>query len=138
MASKQLIEVEKITIEHPLSAKSPTIVWRMISTAAGLQKWIADYVMEDGQIMTFTWGELWTERDTKTSRVIAREKNHFIRLKWDDIEEDYAYWEMRLEKSEVTGHLVLVITDFASHDDLDYLKSLWSGNLERLHRVSGL
>lgn len=129
---------EKITIEYPLSARSPGIAWGLISTAAGLQKWIADHVEEDGATMTFTWGEPWTQRDTKTSQVIEKEKNHYIRMKWDYIEEDYAYWEMRIEKSEVTGHLVLVITDYAPADDLDYLRGLWNGNLERLHRASGL
>lgn len=129
---------QKITIEYPLSARSPGIVWGLISTAAGLQKWIADYVSEDGSTMTFTWGEAWTQKDIKTSQVIRKEKNHYIRLKWDYIEEDYAYWEMRIERSEVTGHLVLVITDFGPADDLDYLRDLWNGNLDRLHRVSGL
>lgn len=129
---------QKITIEYPLSAKSPSIVWALISTDAGLQKWIADYVTEQGDTMTFTWGEAWTQQDIKTSRIIAKEKNHYIRMKWDYIEEDYAYWEMRIDKSEITGHLVLVITDFGPADDLDYLRDLWNGNLETLHRVSGL
>lgn len=130
---------QKITIEYPLAAKSSGIVWGLISTAAGLQKWIADYVTEDGDTMTFTWGQAWTQRDTKVSRILMREKQQRVmRMKWDYIEEDYAYWEMRVEKSEITGHLVLVITDFGPADDLDYLRDLWNGNLERLHRVSGL
>lgn len=130
---------QKITIEYPLAAKSSGIVWGLISTAAGLQKWIADYVTEDGDTMTFTWGQAWTQRDTKVSRILMREKSQRVmRMKWDYIEEDYAYWEMRVEKSEITGHLVLVITDYGPADDLDYLRDLWNGNLERLHRVSGL
>lgn len=128
-----------ITIEYPLAARSPAIAWELISTAAGLQKWIANYVTEDGPTMTFTWGEAWTQRDTKTARIIEKRKSSYkIRMKWDYIEEDYAYWEMRIDKSEVTGHLVLTITDFGPADDLDYLRDLWNGNLERLHRVSGL
>ena len=35
---------KKITIEYPLTTKSPNIVWEMISTSSGLQKWMADYV----------------------------------------------------------------------------------------------
>lgn len=129
---------QKVTIEYPLSARSPAIVWGLISTAAGLQKWIADYVTEEDGVLTFTWGHLWTQRDTKVSQIMEKQKNHYIRLKWDYIEESYAYWEMRIEKSEVTGLLVLVITDFAYADDADYLRDLWNGNLERLHRISGL
>lgn len=130
---------EKITVEYPLSARTPGIVWNLISTVAGLQKWIANYVTEqpDGTL-SFTWGEAWTEQDTKSACVLEKKKNKFIRLKWDYIEEDYAYWEMRIEKSEISGHFTLVITDFAYADDLDYLRDLWNANLERLHRVSGL
>lgn len=130
---------QKITIEYPLSAKSPTIVWSLISNAAGLQKWIADYVEEADGKMLFKWGEAWTEQDAKTSTIISREKNMFIRMRWEAPEYDEStYWEMRIDKSDLTGHLNLVITDFADHDDVDYLKNLWDGNLNRLHNISGL
>ena len=45
---------------------------------------------------------------------------------------------MRLEESECTGSLALLITDFADADEEDSLRGLWSGNLDRLHRASGL
>ena len=128
----------KITIEYPLMTKSPGIVWSLISNAAGLQKWIANYVTEDGPHMTFTWGEAWTEQDTHTSLILEKKKNQYIRMKWDYIEEDYAYWEMRIEQSEMTGNLNLVITDYAYPDDTDYLHDLWDDNLSRLHQISGL
>jgi len=125
--------------EYPLSAKSPKIVWDMISNAAGLQKWIADKVIENGDEMTFTWGHPWTERDTKVSKVLELEKFSHIKMKWDYQEDDAnAYWEMRIGQSEVTGHLVLEITDYADAEDLDDLSGIWDDNLVRLHRVSGL
>lgn len=134
------MEKQKITIEYPLSVKSPNIIWGLISNAAGLQKWIADYVSEDDDsLMTFTWGEAWTEQDTKISRILEIEKFHYIRLKWvgrsDEVD---GYWELRIEKSELTDNLSLVITDFANPDDADYIKDLWNGNLNKLHNVSGL
>ena len=129
----------KITKEYPLSAKSPKIIWDMISNAAGLQKWLADEVTEHGDVITFTWGQPWTERDTKTARILEREKHSHIRMLWDYHEDEpEAFWEMRIEKSELTGHLHLTITDYAEEDDTDALNDLWDANLERLHRVSGL
>ena len=128
----------KITIEYPLATKSPTIIWNLISTASGLQKWIANHVTEDGTHLTFTWGESWTEQDTHTSELLEKKKHSHIRMKWDYIEEDYAYWEMKMEKSEITGLYHLVVTDFAYPDDTDYLHSLWDDNMDRLHRISGL
>ena len=69
--------------EYSVSAKSPKIVWDMIGNAAGMQKWLADSVTEDGNHWTFTWGKPWTERDTKVSEVLEIVKPCYIRLKWD-------------------------------------------------------
>ena len=134
--------MQKITIEYPLLTRSPKIVWDMISNAAGLQKWLADKVVEEagGDMMTFTWGQPWTERDTKQSRILDMKQFNYIRMLWDYHEDTpEAYWEMRIEQSDVTGLLSLLITDFASDDEEESdLRGIWDDNLERLHRVSGL
>ena len=133
--------MQKLTIEYPLSTNSPKIVWDMISNAAGMQKWLADKVIEsDDNTMTFTWGHPWTERDTKQSRILDVEKFDHIRMIWDYHEDTpEAYWEIRIEQSDLTGKLNLLITDFASDDDEEEdLRGIWDDNLERLHRVTGL
>ena len=130
---------EQLDIEYPLATKSPTIVWEQISSAHGLERWMADHVRQDEDVMTFTWGEPWTQQDTKTARIIDFCKNDHIRLKWiDDEEEDLPYWEMRIGRSELTGMLCLQITDFAIAGESGDLRDLWNGNIERLHRASGL
>ena len=128
----------KICIDYPLSTKSHSIVWNLIGHAHGLSKWLADYVEEKNGIFTFKWGETWTQQDVRTSEVIGAEENHYIRLKWDVNEDDEDYWEMRIEKSDFTGKLSLIITDHVDDDDVDYMKEVWNGNLERLHAISGL
>ena len=133
--------MQKLTIEYPLSTNSPKIVWDMISNAAGMQKWLADKVIESGDnTMTFTWGHPWTERDTKQSRILDVEKFDHIRMIWDYHEDTpEAYWEIRIEQSDLTGKLNLLITDFAADDDEEEeLRGIWDDNLERLHRVTGL
>ncbi|MBP3259953.1 MAG: hypothetical protein J6M01_02520 [Prevotella sp.] len=132
--------MQKLTIEYPLSTQSPRIVWELISNAHGLQKWLADNVTEEADTLTFTWGHPWTERDTKQSRVIEKEKYSYIRLLWDYHEDTpEAIWEMRIEKSDLTDELNLLITDYAQDDEEEAeLRELWDANLERLHRVSGL
>ena len=131
--------MQKITLEYPLSTKSTRLVWDMISNAAGLQKWLADQVVEDEQSMTFTWGHPWTERDTKKSRILEKERMNYIRMLWDYHEDTpEAYWEMKIMESDLTGMLSLLITDFAADDDEENdLRDLWDANFERLHRVSG-
>ena len=131
--------MQKLTLEYPLSTKSTRLVWDMISNAAGLQKWLADQVVEEEDSMTFTWGRPWTERDTKTSRILEKEKMNYIRMMWDYHEDTpEAYWEIRIEESDVTGMLSLLVTDFAADDDEEAdLRGIWDDNFERLHRVSG-
>ena len=132
--------MQKLTIEYPLKTKSPKLVWAMISNATGLQKWIADKVVATDDTLTFTWGHPWTERDTKQSRILSIKTFEHIRMMWDYHEETpEAYWEMRIGKSELTGQLSLLITDYAADDDEEAdLRGIWDDNLERLHRVSGL
>ena len=131
--------MQKITLEYPLSTKSTRLVWDMISNAAGLQKWLADQVVEDEESMTFTWGHPWTERDTKKSRILEKARMNYIRMLWDYHEDTpEAYWEMKIIESDLTGMLSLLITDFAADDDEENdLRDLWDANFERLHRVSG-
>ena len=130
---------QRIDIEYPLATKSPNLVWEQISSAHGLERWIADHVTEENGVFTFTWGEPWTEQDIRQAKLIEYVRYDHIRLKWDyDDEDDDSYWEMRLEKSELTNHLNLLITDFADDDDADGLRILWESNLDRLHRASGL
>ena len=131
--------MQKLTLEYPLSTKSTRLVWDMISNAAGLQKWLADQVVEDEQSMTFTWGHPWTERDTKKSRILEKERMNYIRMLWDYHEDTpEAYWEMKIMESDLTGMLSLLITDFAADDDEENdLRDLSDANFERLHRVSG-
>ena len=129
---------QKIEIEYPLTTKSPNIVWEQISSAHGLERWLADHVTEEDGVFEFTWGEPWTEQDVRQAHLIEYVKYDHIRLKWVDEEDNDDYWEMRIEQSDLTGHLNLLITDFAEDDDADGLKILWESNLDRLHRASGL
>ena len=131
---------QRIDIEYPLKTKSPNIIWEQISNAHGLERWLADHVTEEDGIFTFTWGEPWTQQDIRKAHLIEYVKYDHIKLKWDydDDMDDDAYWEMRIEKSDLTHLLTLLITDFAEDDDAEGLRILWESNLDRLHRASGL
>ena len=130
---------QKIEIEYPLTTKSPNIIWEQISSAHGLERWLADHVTEEEDgVFEFTWGEPWTEQDVRRAHLIESVKYDHIRLKWDEDDNEEDYWEMRIGQSDLTGHLNLLITDFADDDDADGLRILWESNLDRLHRASGL
>jgi uncharacterized protein YndB with AHSA1/START domain len=131
---------QKINIEYPLATASPAIIWEQISSAHGLERWFANHVTEENGVFTFTWGEPWTEQDIRQAHIVETIKHDHIRLKWDheDEDDDESYWEMSIQKSDLTHNLNLVITDFADDDDIDGLKILWESCLDSLHRASGL
>ena len=129
---------QRIDIEYPLSARKPDIVWALISTDHGLRRWLADEVNEENGVISFTWGQPWTDHHTLEAHVVEREKNSHIRFRWVEEEEEGAYWEMKIVQSELTGELTLCVVDYAPKDEVDDLLALWDGNMERLHQTSGL
>jgi hypothetical protein len=129
---------QKFTIEHSLSANSENIIWDQISTVDGLSKWVADDVGKNGNVFTFTWGQPWKNNESRQATLLSSKKNKFIRFKWNDDEDKEDYWEIAIERYELTGDYSLLITDFAEKNELDDQKELWLNSLEQLHRSSGL
>lgn len=129
---------QKISIERELKSSSQSIIWNLISTAAGLSRWLANEVTQDGDRLSFTWGELWKHHEIKTAVITEVVKNSSFRYKWENEEDEAAYIELRMEKSDLTNEFILVITDYAEPDDVESLKDLWYGDLERLHQNTGL
>lgn len=128
----------QIEIEHVLRSRSRSIIWGLISTAEGMQRWIANEVTQDGDTLTFTWGKSWECHQVKSARVLlSDERDRRFRFRWEDDEED-VYVELRVERSALTGDYVLHITDFAEEDDADDMRELWDGDLQRLYRNTGV
>lgn len=136
--TEETMTKKKISIEYGLSCRSERIIWPLLSTPAGLTKWLADEVTAEGDILTFTWGEVWSHHEVRSARIIDKVPYSYIRLQWVNEEDPDAYLEMRIEKGDITDDFVLLITDFADEDDVDVLKDIWTANLERLHTSTGL
>jgi uncharacterized protein YndB with AHSA1/START domain len=129
---------QRLELEYPLNARKPDILWSLMSTDHGLERWIADRVNEKDGVLELTWGDLWAEHHTMYARILEREKNSHIRLKWTDEQDPDAFWEMRIGRSELTEEVCLCVVDYTWPEDIDDLHELWDGNLERLHQSSGL
>ena len=129
---------EKLNIEYPLAARKPDLVWQLISTDHGLGRWLADEVIEQDGIISFTWGQPWADHHTLSAHVVERTKNSHIRFRWVEEDDPDAFWEMRIGQSELTGELCLCVVDYAPTSEIEDLQSLWDGNMERLHQTSGL
>lgn len=129
---------EKVSIEKELKSRSANIIWPLISTAAGLEKWVADEVINKGDRLQFTWGEVWQPHEIRTARILERVKNSHVRYCWDNDTDEDAYWELEMRKSEITDDYILIITDFALPEDVDGLEDLWEINLNKLRHRTGL
>ena len=132
------MESNKISIERELRSKSANIIWALMSTPEGLAKWLADEVTRDGDTLTFTWGNTWSHHETRTAAVIDRKDYEYIRLRWSEDEYRDTYLELRMEKSDITGDYILVITDYAPDGDTATLEDIWDAHMDALHRSTGL
>ena len=129
---------KKVYIEHVLNSSSKNLIWSLISTASGLERWMADEVTEKNGELTFRWGETWTHHDILTAYIIDKVKETSMRFKWDTDDDPDCYVELGMMKSDLTGYYTLTITDFAYEEDVESMEDLWAEDLERLHRSTGL
>lgn len=127
----------KLQLEYTLNSTSRNIIWQLIATAEGLERWIADRVSIDGTVMTFTWGDDWRHHECRTATLVACERYKKVRWKWDD-EDDDSYVEIVMQRSVISGQYSLQITDFFPDDDEEWLQSTWQHNFKRLRRSSGV
>jgi hypothetical protein len=54
-----------------------------------------------------------------------------------DDEDDKAYLEFRIKKSEITEETILYITDFAEKGEINDAKQLWESQLNDLAKCMG-
>ena len=131
------MQKQRLDIEYPLNPGKPDILWMLMSTDHGLERWLADEVKEQDGVLSLTWGNPYNEQHTLHAKIVERQKNSHIKLQWVDEDDPEAYWEMRIGRSELTEDLCLCVVDYAPDEDIDDLRDLWDGNLERLHQSSG-
>jgi len=84
------------------------------------------------------WGKSWSHHETKTATIGETVKNSHFRFHWDSEEDRNTFVELRIERGELTNDHILIITDHAEIEDVDFLEGFWEDNLDRLHRTCGL
>lgn len=133
-AEKQLKLPEppnKLELEYIIHA-SPALLYEFISTPSGLSEWFADNVNIQESIYSFIWGG-----SEQKARLLSARENKSIRFQWLD-RSPASYFELRIEKNELTDELSLFITDFAdSPDEISSLERLWNEQVHRLMKVIG-
>lgn len=110
---------------------SPTILFNFLSTASGLGQWFADRVITTDKKYIFTW-----DGSDDEAEVMELIEDEYIKFRWNGSSDD-EFFSFRVQKSEVTNDTILVITDFATPDDLEDQKRLWDSQVAQLTRVIG-
>lgn len=120
---------KKIVLEYPVQC-TPGSLFRAVTTAAGLSGWFADRVIVSGDSYEFIWNKV-----SQVARLVHFKNNVYVRYQWDDAEEHYL--EMRISHQELTGDIMLTITDFAEDAERDECRGLWNVQIDKLKRAIG-
>jgi uncharacterized protein YndB with AHSA1/START domain len=124
MNKKQLF-----SLEFPVRC-SPAILYDFLATASGLQEWFADRVDERDNIFSFAWNGT-----IEQAEIVEKEENKFIRLRWLTSPKE-EFFELRIEKTEISNQTILVVKDFAEKKDIKDQSMLWDYQVKDLfHRI---
>lgn len=133
--NKQINMAKKIpfTVERTFKS-SPAILYNFITTPSGLVQWFADYVDLDpnGEVFTFEWNG-----ERQKAIVLAYEDDEFVKLQWEDEDDDKVYFEYKIKVTDITKETILTITDFAEKADIESAKELWNSQLKDLAKALG-
>jgi len=127
---------ELFTTEFEINA-STKMLYSYISTASGLSQWMADDVkLDEDKNFNFIW-----EGEDHKAKMVSHRINHYVKFEFipanDEDMEDPAYFELRLEKSELTESVFIRINDYSDMEDLDELEDLWHGLVDQLKETVG-
>lgn len=122
-------------MEYMLNGASKNILWSTISTPSGLETWFADKVNSDDKTVEFVWGKT----ESRTAEIVNMRAYSFIRFHWTDEEDEnqYTYFEIKMNQNELTNDIVLEVTDFAEPGEEDDIKELWDSQVDQLRRTCG-
>ena len=124
---------KEFVIEYDFQS-SPQLLFQYLSTPSGLSEWFSDDVNYRGEKYTFFWGE-----SEEYARVLSKKINEKIRFQWitEEDDEEYYFFEFKIQMDEITKDVSLIITDFSEEDELEEAKLLWDSLVSDLKQVLG-
>ncbi len=122
---------EKIQLEYILNNVSRLSLWNHLTTPFGLSSWFADKVNVNDNKYTFFWSKTGEEAE-----LIYSKPETCVRYKW--VNEEDTYFEFKIDKIELTGSIVLEITDFTEPSEQTDVINLWNTQIEELKRTLGI
>ena len=111
---------------------SAEMLYQRISTPSGLSEWFADNVNLEDDVYSFFW-----DGNEERAKLLEKKSPEFIKLQWEDEEDEECYFEIRIRPDQMTGDLAIVVTDFAEEDEKDEAILLWDTQISKLKHILG-
>jgi len=107
------------------------LLYSFISQARNLAIWFADKVDESEGIITFHWKD-----NSERAKIVKSVPRKSISYKWIDREEE-EYLTFAIDIDDVTGGVILTITEFDDEDQHQAGLLWWTNTLKNLRRKVG-
>ena len=120
-------------MEYVFAKASKNTLWNYLTSSSGLALWFADNVDVKENLYTFIWNK--SPVEAELLNIIPNNK---VRFRWLEDKGSESYFEFKLHTDEITGAIVLEITDFAELDEKDHAISLWDSQVKLLKRTLGI
>jgi len=124
---------EKFLVEYVFDKASKVTLWNYLTTSAGLSVWFADNVTIKDNLYTFVWN-----KSPMGAELLSIIPNNKVCFRWLEDENPDSYFEFKLHTDEITGAIVLEITDFAEPDEKEEAIILWDSQIKELKRILGI
>ena len=110
---------------------SKQVLYNSIGSASGLSEWFADNVTIDKDgIFCFEW-----DGSVEKAKLASRKPGEYIKFQW--LEDEETYYELRITVDALTKDVSLIITDFAEEDEIEESKQLWESQISELTHLIG-
>ena len=126
-----MAEKQEFNMEFVVKA-SPKMLFKFLSTPSGLSEWFADNVNSRGKEYTFFW-----DGSEEKASVISKKADQVIRFRWEEEEDEDAYFEFKIVTDDLTNDVSLIVTDFAEEDELEESRLLWESQINSLLHAIG-
>ena len=122
-----------IHLEYVFNKASKNALWNYLTTASGLAGWFADEVTIQDNTYIFVW-----DKYPEEAEILAHVPLNNIRFRWKEEVNPDIYFEFILHTNELTGDIVLEVTDFVESEEKNETISLWDTQIKRLTRILGI
>lgn len=111
---------------------SPQMLFAHLKTPEGLSEWFADDVTKKGNEYTFQW-----EDYEETAMLLKDKIDKSVTFQWEaDYDTPYSF-QIEIVRDDITQDITLVVSDFATEDELAESKMFWEGKIAALKHCIG-